>query len=88
MARRSWKVQEKLDEITVFHATNLHRAFCDACLRNALNISRIQASATNITANAAEVGLDRKRGLCSVCKAKRTVTTTPRTDRRTIGRVL
>jgi hypothetical protein len=48
-------------------------AYCDDCLRKILHISRSRMNERNVTAIAADLGLSRKPGKCSVCGVARLV---------------
>ena len=53
-------------------------AYCDDCLRKILHISRARMNERNITAIAADLGLNRRPGKCPVCGVARLVNQTAR----------
>ena len=67
--------KEHLDRICAFLLESSGVAFCDECLRTALEVTRIIVPERNLAEMAAARGFVRGQGMCACCGARRVTST-------------
>jgi hypothetical protein len=67
--------QEQLDRISEFLLKSPGMAFCDECLRTALEVTRTMVPERSMSENAAARGFVRQRATCAHCRKTAVVTT-------------